>query len=73
MNKIIYKLVLFIMLLAVNLSLITSAYSEKQGENKAADFTLEKIDGEKVVLSELLKDKKVVLVFWVTCCPVCRK
>lgn len=39
--------------------------------NKAADFTLQGVNGEKIILSEILKDKKAVLVFWASRCPHC--
>jgi peroxiredoxin len=42
-------------------------------QNKAPDFTLEALSGERVVLSDVLKKQKVVLVFWATWCPFCVK
>ena len=39
----------------------------------ATDFTLEAVEGEKVTLSEVLKEKKAVLIFWASWCFFCRK
>lgn len=39
--------------------------------NKASDFTLQGVNGEKIILSQILKDKKAVLVFWASWCPYC--
>ncbi len=44
-----------------------------ESQQKAADFTVETIDGSKITLSEVLKDKNAVLVFWATWCPYCVK
>lgn len=41
-------------------------------DNKAANFTLSDLNGQKVSLSDF-KDKPVVLFFWTTWCPYCRK
>ncbi|HIE44516.1 MAG TPA: TlpA family protein disulfide reductase [Candidatus Omnitrophica bacterium] len=43
-----------------------------QIQQKAADFKLEDIKGEKVILSHILKNKNAVLVFWATWCPHCK-
>ncbi len=42
-------------------------------DEKAADFTLPLLDGNNITLSEALKNKKAVLVFWTTWCPYCVK
>lgn len=42
------------------------------GDN-ASGFTLSDIDGNKVSLSDLLKGKEVILNFWASWCPECRK
>jgi len=62
----------------VTLSLVYSGCSA-QGEHSTApsadapDFTVEMLNGEKVVLSEVLKKAPAVLVFWTTWCPYCTK
>lgn len=47
----------------------TSAWSQ---DRTAADFTLKTLDGNSVTLSDH-KDKAVLLVFWATWCPYCKK
>lgn len=42
------------------------------GDN-APGFTLSDIDGNKVSLNDLLKGKEVILNFWASWCPECRK
>ena len=37
----------------------------------APDFTLETTGGERIILKDVLKEKKAVLVFWATWCPHC--
>lgn len=39
---------------------------------KAPDLDLEKLDGSKIVLSDLIKDNKAIIFFWATWCPHCR-
>lgn len=40
---------------------------------QAADWTLETLDGSSITLSELLRDKKAVLVFWASWCAYCKQ
>ncbi len=46
------------------------AYAIGPGE-VAPDFTLETTEGAKIILRDVLKEKKAVLVFWATWCPSC--
>jgi len=64
-------LVIFLALLVF--SACSKANEEKFNEkDMAPDFTLENLSGEQIVLSEVLKEKSAVLVFWATWCPYCR-
>jgi len=42
-------------------------------EGLAADFKLQDLDGQSVTLSEYRGSKPVLLFFWTTWCPFCRK
>lgn len=42
-------------------------------EDRAPDFTLKTLEGEKVSLSGVLDKKAAMLVFWATWCPNCEK
>lgn len=66
---------LLIMLLAISYTLYQNFFTEKmrvQAGEKAPDFLLEDIQGNKVQLSEL-KGKGVFLNFWGTWCKPCEK
>ncbi len=41
--------------------------------DKAPDFTLLDLQGNKVSLNELLKGKEIILNFWASWCPECRE
>ncbi len=41
--------------------------------DKAPNFTLTNLSGEKIPLNDILKGKEVILNFWATWCPECRK
>ncbi len=70
-NNLIRSILLIMAFSLFSLSFIKDVYSISMGDI-AADFTLEEINGEEIVLSDILKDKKAVLVFWATWCPPCR-
>lgn len=69
------KPVLFwLMITMLLLSGCSKANSQVVAVNdKTPDFSLERLDGEKVTLSEVLKDKIAVLDFWASWCPHCVK
>lgn len=68
-----FRIILYAVLFA---SLFLNACSDVEGQppglaNKAPDFTLETLEGQKFNLADTLKAKDAVLVFWTTWCPVC--
>ncbi len=71
-------LIRFVFLMLFIGLVMLSAYSRASeesigGQVSAADFILEDLNGEKIVLSDILKEKKTVLIFWTTWCYLCRK
>jgi peroxiredoxin len=68
------KAIFFMLILAISMfGLGCKADSQSMRKRDlAGDFTLETIDGEKVVLSDILKEKETILIFWATWCPYCR-
>jgi thiol-disulfide isomerase/thioredoxin len=54
-------------------SLHNSALGITSQENPAPDFTLQKLDGGTVTLSEFKGKKPVVVDFWASGCPNCRR
>lgn len=75
MKNILIKTIFFVLIIGFSIVALccrTDVYSMGLGD-EASDFTLERLNGEKIVLSEILKEKKAVLVFWTTWCFSCRK
>ena len=70
-NNLIRSILLIMAFSLFSLSFIKDVYSISMGD-MAADFTLKEIKGEEIVLFDILKDRKAVLVFWATWCPHCR-
>lgn len=52
---------------------LTSDSKAIQVGDKAVDFQLETLDGEQIQLSEINRDKGVILNFWGTWCEPCRE
>ncbi len=68
--KIAFFLIMTLLLIG-NLSHASDTYPTVITE--AADFRLETIDGEEIVLSDILNKRKAVLLFWATWCFYCRR
>ncbi|MFH1245386.1 MAG: TlpA disulfide reductase family protein [Candidatus Omnitrophota bacterium] len=63
-----------VVMLAVTLYTCSRANGQvKNIPAKAVDFTLETLDGNSIVLSEVLKEKKVILIFWASWCVYCKQ
>lgn len=63
-------------LIVINIIYLFGCSSYKQPEianTKAIDFSLKDINGKTVSLDEFKNKKVVMLVFWATWCPVCKK
>ena len=59
------------LILIVLLSLI-SANAAAQEAPLAPDWTLQNINGDEIVLSEIVPGKTTVLLFWASWCPYCK-
>ncbi len=58
--------------LAFLLAFTVSACAKSVGQ-AGPDFVLADTEGNSVILSEMLKEKPALLVFWATWCPACRE
>jgi len=71
-NFCIKVMILIVLVSTLSLSVCRSADAVAIGVGKEAyDFTLKTLTGEKITLSNELKTKKVVLIFFTTWCPHC--
>ncbi len=74
-KKIILIFAAVFLLLVAGLASAMEPVKNKTGnaaDKRAANFTLSDLNGQKVSLSDF-KDKPVILFFWTTWCPYCRK
>jgi len=67
------KVVIFGVLVSLALILLHNISPGIEAGNKAADFTLEDIDGNKVSLNDYKGENVVLLVFSTTWCPSCNR
>lgn len=58
---------------ASNLNLRGASVAGISAKNTAPDFTLQKLDGGTITLSEFRGKKSVVVDFWASWCPNCRR
>ncbi|MFH1837333.1 MAG: TlpA disulfide reductase family protein [Candidatus Omnitrophota bacterium] len=61
----------FVIALVFMISACSNVESQSSGGRAASDFSLETVGGDRVVLSDELKGKNAVLVFFATWCPSC--
>ena len=67
--------VLFLFLITMSLILL-NRYSQTNAQSvypevQAADFTLQGIDGKAIVLTDIIRQRYALLVFWTTWCSIC--
>ena len=62
-----------VMVLILGAAQVVRAQESSLVGKKAPDFTLARLSGRSVSLSELIKDKKAILFFYATWCPHCRE
>lgn len=75
MKNILSRLVFLLLVVSLfTFNACSRANEQLEGKNDpaAADFTLQTVDADKIVLSNILQQRKAVLVFWTTWCGYCR-